>query len=243
MILTMAIAKAVQMLITQRHESALGHDKISGMVESMRVNFQPVFVTSLTTILGFLSLNFSDAPPFHDLGNIAAMGVAAAFILSVTFLPAMVAILPAHSRKEVLGKKALGNFGEFVIKHQTRLLIITSIIALALVSLVPKNELNDIFVNYFDETVEFRRDSDYAAEHLTGVYYVDFSLTSSETGGISDPDFLKKTEQFSQYLRSLPGVIHVNTITDTFKRLNKNMHGDDPTWYKLPEQRDMAAQY
>ncbi|MCK5003190.1 MAG: MMPL family transporter, partial [Gammaproteobacteria bacterium] len=61
MILTMAIANGVHLLVTMRHEMALGRDKIAGMVESMRINFQPVFVTSLTTILGFLSLNFSDA--------------------------------------------------------------------------------------------------------------------------------------------------------------------------------------
>ena len=243
MILTMAIANGVHLLVTMRHEMALGMDKVTAMVESMRINFQPVFVTSFTTILGFLSLNFSDAPPFHDLGNIAAVGVAAGFILSITFLPAMVIIMPTHSRKEVIGKKALGNFGEFVIKNRQRLLISTTLISIALVALVPKNELNDIFVNYFDETVEFRRDSDYASEHLTGVYYIDYALRSSETGGISNPDFLKKTEQFSQYLRSLPEVIHVQTITDTFKRLNRNMHGDDPSWYKLPEQREMAAQY
>lgn len=243
MILTMAIANGVHLLVTMRHEMALGRDKITGMVESMRINFQPVFVTSLTTILGFLSLNFSDAPPFHDLGNIAAIGVAAGFILSVTFLPAMVAILPANSRKEVVGKKALGLFGEFVIKHHNRLLIGSVLVCVVLVSLVPKNELNDIFVEYFDETVEFRRDSDYAAEHLTGVYYMDIALTASEVGGISSPDFLKKTEQFSNFLRAQSGVVHVNTITDTFKRLNKNMHGDDQDWYKLPDEREMAAQY
>lgn len=243
MILTMAIANGVHLLVTMRHEMALGHDKITGMVESMRINFQPVFVTSLTTILGFLSLNFSDAPPFHDLGNIAAIGVGAGFILSVTFLPAMVAILPAHSRKEVVGKKALGNFGEFVIKHHNRLLIGSALICTILVALVPQNELNDVFVEYFDETIEFRRDSDYAAEHLTGVYYMDFALTAAETGGISNPNFLAKAERFSQYLRSQSEVIHVHTITDTFKRLNQNMHGDDPAWYRLPDEREMAAQY
>ena len=243
MILTMAIANGVHLLVTMRHEMALGLDKVTAMVESMRINFQPVFVTSLTTILGFLSLNFSDAPPFHDLGNIAGIGVAAGFILSMTFLPAMVIILPTHSRKEVIGKKALGNFGEFVIKNRQRLLISTTLISITLLALVPNNELNDVFVKYFDETVEFRRDSDYASEHLTGVYYIDYALRSAELGGVSDPKFLKQTEQFSQYLRSLPEVIHVQTITDTFKRLNKNMHGDDPAWYKLPEQQEMAAQY
>ena len=243
MILTMAIANGVHLLVTMRHEMALGMDKITSMVESIRINFQPVFVTSLTTILGFLSLNFSDAPPFHDLGNIAAIGVAAAFILSMTFLPAMVIIMPTHSRKEVIGKKALGNFGEFVIRNRQHLLIATTLISIALVALVPKNELNDIFVEYFDETVEFRLDSDYAAENLTGVYYIDYALRSSEVGGISNPEFLKKTELFSQHLRTLPAVKHVQTITDTFKRLNQNMHGDDPAWYKLPEEREMAAQY
>lgn len=243
MIMTMAIANGVHLLVTMRHEMALGMDKITSMVESIRINFQPVFVTSLTTILGFLSLNFSDAPPFHDLGNIAGIGVAAAFVLSMTFLPAMVIIMPTHSRKEVIGKQALGNFGEFVIKNRQRLLIGTTLLSVALVALIPKNELNDTFVEYFDETVEFRRDSDYAAEHLTGVYFIDYALRSSEVGGISNPDFLKKTELFSQHLRSLPEVIHVQTITDTFKRLNKNMHSDDPAWYKLPEEREMAAQY
>ena len=243
MILTMAIANGVHLLVTMKHEMAIGHDKITAMVESMRINMQPVFVTSLTTILGFLSLNFSDAPPFHDLGNIAALGVATAFILSVTFLPAMVAILPAHSTKEVRGKKALGQFGEFVIKNHSTLLIGTAIITVVLVCLIPKNELNDVFVEYFDETVEFRLDSDYAAEHLTGVYYIDYALRSSETGGVSDPEFLRNVDKFSQHLRSLPEVVHVHTITDTFKRLNKNMHGDDPSWYKLPDERELAAQY
>ncbi len=243
MIMTMAIADAVHLLVTMRHEMVKGMNKFDAMTESMRINFQPVFVTSLTTVLGFLSLNFSDAPPFHDLGNIAAMGVTAAFILSITFLPAMIGILPATGKTEVFGIGLMQKFGAFVIRHHNALLYGTLAVSVLLIAMVPKNELNDVFVEYFDETIEFRRDSDYAAEHLTGVYYIDYALTSSEPGGISDPEFLRKADLFVQHLRSLPQVIHVQTITDTFKRLNKNMHGDDPAWYRLPEQRDLAAQY
>jgi predicted RND superfamily exporter protein len=243
MILTMSIADAVHLLVTMRHEMVLGKNKIDAIVESMRINFQPIFVTSLTTILGFLSLNFSDAPPFHDLGNIASMGVGMAFILSVTFLPAMITILPAHSRKEVAGKKLLAGFAEFVISKRRPLLLGSTVVTLALISLVPRNELNDIFVEYFDHTVEFRQDTDYASEHLTGVYYMDYALQSGEAGGISDPHFLKNADKFVNYLRSLPEVKHVLSITDTFKRLNRNMHEDDPAWYRLPEGRELAAQY
>ena len=243
MILTMAIADAVHLLVTMRHELAIGLDKNKAIIESMRINFRPIFITSLTTVLGFLSLNFSDAPPFHDLGNIASMGVAAAFIFSVTFLPAIVSILPATGKKEVAGKQMMTRFGEFVIAKQKPLLIGNAFIIIALAAFVPMNELNDQFVNYFDESIEFRRDSDYAAKNLTGVYYIDYALGTGESGGISEPDYLANVAKFSQYLRSQPEVIHVQTISDTFKRLNKNMHGDDPAWQRLPEERNLAAQY
>ncbi len=243
MILTMAIADAVHLLVTMRHELAIGLDKNKAIVESMRINFRPIFVTSLTTVLGFLSLNFSDAPPFRDLGNIASMGVAVAFFFSITFLPALVSILPATGKKEVAGKKMMVKFGEFVIAKRKPLLIGNTLVILALSAFVPMNELNDQFVNYFDKSIEFRRDSDYAAEHLTGVYYIDYALGTEESGGISDPHYLAEVAKFVQYLRSQPEVIHVQSITDTFKRLNKNMHGDDPAWQRLPEERNMAAQY
>jgi len=243
MVMTMAIADAVHLLVTMKHEMHLGKNKVDAMVESMRINFWPIFVTSLTTVLGFLSLNFSDAPPFHDLGNIAAMGVAAAFVFSITFLPALISTLPAKSTREVTGKYAMGHFGDFVIRHYRPLLIGSTIVVLILVALIPKNELNDVFVEYFDTTIEFRRDSDYAAEHLTGVYYIDFSLGTNESGGISNPEYLRNADEFVQFLRAQPEVIHVFSITDTFKRLNKNMHGDDPAWYKLPDERNLAAQY
>lgn len=243
MILTMAIANAVHLLVSMRHEMHEGRDREEAMIESMRINFQPVFVTSLTTILGFLSLNFSDSPPFHDLGNIAAMGVASAWFFSMTFLPAMITILPAHSRKEVAGRQLMLPLAEFVIKHRQGLFYGSLATIVVLIAMVPRNELNDVFVEYFDETIEFRRDTDYAAEHLTGVYFMDFAIRSSEPGGISDPAFLQSAEKFVQYLRSQDHVIHVFSITDTFKRLNMNMHGDDPSWYRLPQERDLAAQY
>jgi hypothetical protein len=50
-------------------------------------------------------------------------------------------------------------------------------------------------------------------------------------------------ERFADWYRTHPAVLHVNSLTDIMKRLNKNLHGDDPAWYRLPDQRDMAAQY
>ncbi|NNG12884.1 MAG: MMPL family transporter, partial [Halobacteria archaeon] len=66
---------------------------------------------------------------------------------------------------------------------------------------------------------------------------------TGESGGISDPGFLVNVEAFANWYREQPDVLHVNSLTDTMKRLNKNMHGDAANWYQLPDQRDLSAQY
>jgi predicted RND superfamily exporter protein len=189
-------------------------------------------------------MNFSDAPPFHDLGNIVAMGVMIAFVLSVTFLPAVMMMLPGKQKMQAtVSSEMMRRLAEFVIARRGKLLIGMGLACLLLISFVPKNELNDNFVKYFSERIEFRRDADFASENLSGLYLIDYSLESGQDGGVSDPKFQQNVEDFANWYRQQAEVIHVNVITDTFKRLNKSMHGDDESWYRLPGERELAAQY
>ncbi len=244
MIMTLAVADSVHLMVTMITAINRGMDKRAALVESLRVNMQPIFLTSISTAIGFLSMNFSDAPPFRDLGNITATGVMLAFVFSVTFLPAMLAILPVHGTK-VAGRYSRGmdSLADFVIRRQKPLLVGVALLAIVLISQIPRNELNDEFVRYFDQKIAFRADTDFATQNLTGIYLLQYSIPAGGSNGISDPVFLRNLASFTEWLRSQPEVVHVSSITDTFKRLNKNMHGDDPDWYRLPEQRDLAAQY
>lgn len=244
-VLTVAIANAVHILVTFLHEMRHGKLKKDALVESLRINMQPVFLASITTALGFLSMNFSDVPPFQHLGNMVAIGVLASFILSVFFLPAIMSILPVRVRtqQETNGSAMMTHIGNFVVKRRTPLMFGMAAIVIGLLSFIPRNELNDIFVNYFDETIEFRVDADFMAENLSGLYQIDYSLDSGEPGGISNPEFLADVARLAKWYREQPETIHVNTFTDIMMRLNKNMHGDSDTWYKQPDERDLAAQY
>ncbi|MFQ5637183.1 MAG: RND family transporter [bacterium] len=80
-------------------------------------------------------------------------------------------------------------------------------------------------------------------KNLTGIYGVEFSLGSGESGGISNPEYLAKLDEFAEWLRAQPEVIHVNSFSEVMKRVNKSMHGDDESWYRIPENRELAAQY
>lgn len=241
---TMAIADSVHVLMSYVLMMQRGETKREAMIDSIRINMQPVFLTSLTTAIGFLSMNFSDAPPFRDLGNIVAMGVVIAFALSVTFLPAVMMLLPGKDRaRKTASSQAMVRFAEFVIAKRSKLLLGMGLASIALISFVPQNELNDDFVKYFSKKIEFRRDADFASKNLSGLYLIDYSLESGLDGGVSDPGFQQNVEKFANWYREQPEVINVNVITDTFKRLNRSMHGDDQSWYKLPDQRELSAQY
>ena len=243
-ILTLAIADSIHILLTMFHSMRQGQDKRAAIVESLRINWQPVFLTSFTTVIGFLSMNFSEVPPFRDLGNIVAIGVTAAWVYSVLFLPAFMAVAPVRLKPaRERAWKSMERFGEFVIRRRRVLLWGSLAVALGLVALIPRNNFNDQFVNYFDKSVDFRRDTDFVQDNLTGTYQVHYSLAAGESGGIGNPAYLKKIEEFSNWYRAQPNVIHVNTLTDTMKRLNKNLHGDAPDWYRLPDSRELTAQY
>ncbi len=244
MVMTLAVADCIHIIVLFLQGLRKGERKEAAMLESLRLNLGPVFLTSITTAIGFLSLNFSDAPPFRDLGNMAAMGVMVAFVLSLSFLPALLMILPVRpGTRHTRGQGVMEWLGDFVVRRRTPLFWGMAVTMLLLVSQLPRNQLNDEFIKYFSEDVPFRVDTDFAVEHLTGIYLLEYSLPAGGEGMIADPQYLHQVEAFAQWLRQQPEVLHVNSITDIMKRLNKNMHGDDPAWYKLPDDRELAAQY
>lgn len=242
-LLTVVVADAVHILTSYYSALGRGLPRKDAMIESVSVNFRAIFFTNLTTAIGFLSMNYSEVPPFQDLGNITAMGVGVAFLLTITFLPAVMMLLPLHKgRAEVSGSRTLAILAKFIILHRTAVLSFLTLVTIVLIACIPMNKLDDEYVKYFDDSVAFRRDTDYTTANLTGVYRIDYSLGQGMEGSISDPEFLSQVDSFVQWYRRQPEVIHVYAVTDILKRLNQNMHHDNPAGYRLPETRELSAQ-
>ena len=243
-IVTLAIAHGVHIAVSARHELRRGAGKHDALIESLRINMSPVFITSATTAIGFLSMNFSDAPPFRLLGNLVATGVMVAFVLSVTFLPAAMAALPApRLGVSEVGAGGMARFAEFVIARRRTLLWSTGVLILVLGLGVLRINLDDDFIEYFDQRFDIRTHSDFAEDRLTGLNALEYSLPAAREGGIADPEYLARLDGFTRWLEAQPKVTHVDSITETFKRLNRNMHGDDPAYLRLPDSAELAAQY
>jgi len=245
MIMTLAVADCIHILTSYYFEMRQGKAKKEALQESLRVNFKPILLTSVTTAIGFMSMNFSDSPPFRDLGNMVAIGVMLAFVFAITIFPALLIILPVKASKISPDSNhgLMEKFADFVVAKRKLLLPATVIIIVFLASFLPQNKLDDNFVEYFDTTVPFRTATDFMEANLSGLSSIEVSIDSKVSSGINDPKFLKTIGDFSAWLRAQEITDHVSTLSDVLKRLNKNMHADDPAFYKLPEERDLSAQY
>jgi len=243
-VLMIVVANCVHLLVALQQRLRAGDSRRDAIVEAIALNLHPVFLASLTTALGFLAMNFSEVPPYRDLGNFVALGILASFVLSVTFMPAVLSLLPVRAPRERRRRgPAMSRIADAVLRHRKAIfwawVVIVPVMALA----IPRNELNDVLVHFFDKSVEFRQDTDFMDERLSGNTGLEYSLEASVEGGVTDPLFLAEVSQFASWFRDQPSVRHVAVITDTFRQLNKSMHGDDPAAYRIPESRELAAQY
>ncbi len=243
-VLMIVVANCVHLLVALRRGLRAGENRHDAIVASIGLNLHPVFLASLTTALGFLSMNFSEVPPYRHLGNFVAFGVGASFLLSVTFLPALLSLLPVRAAEERRLRAPMMNLlADAVLRYRKAILWGWLVVVAAMILAVPRNELNDVLVHFFDESVEFRQDTDFMDERLSGNTLLEYSLRAPVEGGVTDPRFLADVANFADWYRRQPPVRHVAVVTDTFQQLNKSMHGDDPAAYRIPESKELAAQY
>ncbi|EGQ9824295.1 RND transporter [Vibrio parahaemolyticus] len=245
LIMTLAVADCVHVIATMRQSMKNGFTKVQSIERSIALNFVPILITSVTTAIGFLMMNMSDSPVLRDFGNLSALGVMVACLLSVTLLPALLKLLPIHVKMETSQdqKHVMDRLGDFVVSQRRALLPLSVVVIVVCASLIPLNKVNDESVEYFGQRNEFRQAADFMEERISGMTNISIAIKTNESQGIAAPDFLNTIGEFSSWLRDQPETDHVATLADVYKRLNKNMHGDDEAYYSLPQARELAAQY
>jgi predicted RND superfamily exporter protein len=243
-ILTLAVADCIHLLSHYLSSLRRGMNKESALLHSLDVNIKPIFLTSLTTAIGFLSMLSSESPPFRELGVVSAIGVVFAFLFTLTVMPQLIMWFSRSAPKIDTEHTAyFGLLADTTIRHPKKMFFGSLLAAIACISFIGNNELNDDNFGYFDESLEVRQAADFTEANLNGVNIIEYALDSGAEHGISDPAYLAKVDAFANWFRQQPNVTHVFTFTDTLKRLNKNMNSDDPAFYRLPKSRELASQY
>ncbi|MGE4012273.1 MAG: RND family transporter, partial [Alphaproteobacteria bacterium] len=242
-IMTVSILDSAHIIRATGQQLRTGLTKEQAIVKSLELNNMAIFVTSFTDVIGFMTLNFAESPPLIELGNIVTVGVVAAYILSMTFLPALLAILPAPPAEDRFGlDDKMARIARYIILHRRKFLVSTSVVVVLMSAGIYRITLDDDFIKYFSKSYDFRNDTEFLQERLGGLHVINFSIASGEEQGVTRPDYLATIDKFAAWYRQQPNVVHVASLADTMKRLNKNLNGDDPAQEKVPESRNLAAQ-
>ena len=244
MVITLAVASSVHVLSSIRQTMQETSDRTIWARRALTDHGLGITVAVFTTAIGFLSLNFSISPPFRQLGNMVAGGMMGVWIFTMFLLPGLICWIPIKQhRTDAPVDRIMVALGEFVIRNQKRLLLGIPMVIIAFAAGISQIKLEDDFLRYFDESFETRQATDLYETELGGLNVLEYSVDTGVDNGINSVAYLQKLDALSTFLRAQPDISHIRSLSDTIKRLNMNMNGDDPAFYRIPETDEEASQF
>ena len=239
-----AFADGIHVLSVYAQKILRGTDRKQALIESININFRPIALATVTTTMGFLSLNLSSAPAIYGFGNIVAIGVIWAFFFTVFLLPAMILLIPARSIAKPLG---VSGFIEGVLKlvarrEKTLFWGFLGLIAVTLFML-PLNKLDNDPFDFIDEGSDLSVVVEIQQREFENDRGLAFVVRSNGYYGITNRDFLDKVDDIATQLEADPQISWVSTYTDYLKLRNKAANDDDEAYEVIPEDQLTVIDY
>ena len=237
-LLTIANSDGVHFVSKFFKEMRKKKDKRKSLESTMSALLLPIFLTSLTTITAFLSLSFAPIKQLMGYGICISVGIAHAFILSSTFLPAAISL-----KKWEITSKAITNpstfeklityFGEKVSTNPKAILgsgiLIASVSIIGLLYL--KVDVN--IASFFRQGTEFRNSIDFIDKEMTGT----MDIRVRVEGSMKDPKILSEIENLQNMLEASEKITTSYSVADVVKQMHRVVMDDDPAFESIPKER------
>ena len=230
-----------------------GIDAKEAVARAMAAMWRPVTLTTATTAAGFLGLAIAaDLPPMQYYGLFAALGVVAAWVWSLLLLPALLSFFRPRLSRAMRSEPAKGpdwtsslmqQLGEMVGRHPRATVV--SMAALALLGAIGASQLefNDQRIHNFEPSTPLRVADEAVNERFDGTYYLDVVIETDEEEALFDPEKLRRIDRLQSWMVSEGGLRKATSIVDYIKQMHRAFNGDDPAYYRIPEDPNLIAQY
>lgn len=219
----LAVATCVHVVFAWQDGCRAGDPSLLALGKSMRSNFKPVVLALITTVASFLSLNFSDSPPFRHLGNLVALGLVVVLILSFTLLPALLSLLPPPKPREAEGlmdgfMKALSRF---VARNHVAINGIGVVVAAASIFGLGSIVFDDRFSKYFDDRFEFRQATDVYEDKFSGIGSIHYAIKQTSGKPVDSKAYLETLAEFDAWLKDQEEVTGTSSVLDLYRSVAK----------------------
>ena len=241
---------AIVHIFTHMEKSVLdrSRNKAEALTRVLNQVVVPCFLTTLTTVVGFLSLSISDLEPIREFSILASSGMVFGFFFSFFLLPPLILLfdpekLYLNFREDHRLPRILGSLNILVRTHQHKILILTSAVVLMAVFFAGQVRVETNLVEFFKKSSPERQAIDFVEDRLSGVGMLDVSIRSGEFDAFKDPDNLEVIEKLESHIKKIPGVDVTTSFNHFIKDMNMSFHNEDPDYYTIPDSRGLVAQY
>lgn len=248
-LIIIGIGITVHVLLEFFHFSNAGEDSVEAARSTINNIWLPAFFTAITTSAGFLALSVTRIVPIREFAILGAIGPILLFLFSLTTLPALLSYvrkLPSPT-STVLSTGIVSRITRKV-PHLTlryrNLILVFGLGAIAfVVFFLPSARIDSNYVTLFKENSVTRQDIVYFDEVFKGMMTLDIVLDAGATDEAKNPEFLEEMDEIQTWLAGRDNLGKINSLTDYLKEINQALNGDDPAYYRLPDSREMTAQF
>ena len=206
-----------------------------------------IAVNGLTTVLGFLSLMVSGVTAVREFGLWASVGVVAATLIALTFIPAALALLgPSRKQARRPGTGRIDRIADRIAEFDVRrrgAIFAFSLGVLVLCGFgIARLRVSTGIVDYFFERAPVRATYEALNERLGGLASFFVVLEADEDGAFARPENLAALRGLQTWLAEQPEIGHAISLADPLMLLNRAFHGNSDEFFALPDRERLAKQ-
>ena len=131
----------------------------------------------------------------------------------------------------------------FSVKHRLLIIIISVLLVLTSIVGIFRLKIETNLLEFFKKKSDVYQSTKFVENNLSGVTFADISLESEVIDTFKDPTILRQIESLHDHLKTYDQVDKVTSINDYLKEMHKSFHNEDSAYYRLPESRELVAQY
>ncbi|MFK8019160.1 MAG: RND family transporter [Pseudomonadales bacterium] len=246
LLIAIGVAQSVHLLSEFQLARSHGLARRDALRETMELVGNPCLLAALSTAVGFLAMAGSDLKGISHVSIYGAIGVVFTYILTVTLLLSLLSFGGEKARKWKVDhlwlSRGLHWVADINVNRPALVYAASIFLVFAGIAGVAQLRVDFSFLTDFKPHLKIRQDTEYAEQNMGGMLSLVYVFEAGEDG-MKSPENLRVVEQFQRFAEQRELVHKSLSIVDTLKDLNRTFHGDNPDYYRLPDDQELIAQY
>lgn len=251
LLLAVGVGASVHLLAMFFHKFDATGDKNGAIAYALGHSGLAIVMTSVTTAASLSSFSISDIQPVANLGIFASIGVILALVMTLVFLPVMLAILPIKAKKERSAAHGMLDdltlvIADVSIRYRRSIVIAALVVMVGSVVLAAQMRFSHNPLHWFKKDNTVRINTEVIDRELKGSISIEVVLDTHKENGVYAPAFLKALESASKEIYTFKGdnyfIGKIVNVADVLKEIHMALHENDKAFYVIPQDPDLIAQ-